>query len=220
MHRVTICIFYACNLYPLVGTGPLPKVFTRMCLDFNRLALLLAPARLAQTFSVPLPFSHLKPLSLYYPRTARTGSENALYAMGVWWALGELPVDDGRPAMDGPVILGRCIPDTDIRALGNCSTDYMMSIKPLSQHSDQSGRSMSATKPNFDTLRLIAEMPFLDRLEWSAVSGRPQQRVYEDVAPLGRAGLVATVPHSTPLMSPTRRLYVTLRGLRRLANQH
>lgn len=77
---------------------------------------------------------------------------------------------------------------------------------------------MSATKPDFDTLRLLAEMPFMDRLELSAVSGRPQQRVYEDVAALGRAGLVATVPHSTPLMSPTRRLYVTPRGLRRLAD--
>lgn len=78
---------------------------------------------------------------------------------------------------------------------------------------------MSATKSNFDTLRLIAEMPLMDRLEWSAVSGRPQQRVYEDVAALGRTGLVATVPHSTPLMSPTRRLYITEAGLRSLAGE-
>ncbi len=76
---------------------------------------------------------------------------------------------------------------------------------------------MSATLPNFDTLRLIAEMPFLDRLELSAVSGRRQQRVYEETAVLRRTGLVGTVPHATALMSPTRRLYVTREGLRQFA---
>ena len=76
---------------------------------------------------------------------------------------------------------------------------------------------MSATLPNFDTLRLIAEMPFLDRLELSAVSGRRQQRVYEESAVLRRTGLVGTVPHATALMSPTRRLYITREGLRQLA---
>ena len=71
--------------------------------------------------------------------------------------------------------------------------------------------------PNFHILRLIAEMPFLDRLELSAVSGRRQQRVYEETAVLRRAGLVGTVPHATALMSPTRRLYLTREGLRHLA---
>ena len=76
---------------------------------------------------------------------------------------------------------------------------------------------MSAVDPKMDTLRLIAEMPFLDRLELSAVSGRRQQRVYEETAVLRRTGLVGTVPHATTLMSPTRRLYVTRGGLRQLA---
>ena len=71
--------------------------------------------------------------------------------------------------------------------------------------------------PNFDTLRLIAEMPFLDRLELSAVSGRRQQRVYEDTSVLRRTGLVGTIPHASALMSPTSRLYVTREGLRQLA---
>ena len=71
--------------------------------------------------------------------------------------------------------------------------------------------------PNFDILRLIAEMPLLDRLELSAVSGRRQQRVYEETAVLRRAGLVGTVPHATALMSPTRRLYLTREGLHQLA---
>ena len=73
--------------------------------------------------------------------------------------------------------------------------------------------------PNFHTLRLIAEMPLLDRLELSAVSGRRQQRVYEETAVLRRTGLVGTVPHATALMSPTRRLYVTRGGLRQLAEE-
>ena len=76
---------------------------------------------------------------------------------------------------------------------------------------------MSLSQPNFDTLRLIAEMPFLDRPELSAVSGKRQQRVYDETAVLVRTGLVGIVPHSTPLMSHTRRLYVTLEGLRQLA---
>ncbi len=76
---------------------------------------------------------------------------------------------------------------------------------------------MSATDPKFHTLRLIAEMPFLDRLELSAVSGRRQQRVYEETAMLRRTGLVSTVPHATALMSPTSRLYLTREGLRQLA---
>ena len=71
--------------------------------------------------------------------------------------------------------------------------------------------------PNFDILRLIAEMPFLDRLELSAVSGRRQQRVYEETAALRRTDLVGTVPHATALMSPTSRLYLTREGLRQLA---
>ncbi len=76
---------------------------------------------------------------------------------------------------------------------------------------------MSATDPKFHPLRLIAEMPFLDRLELSAVSGRRQQRVYEETAMLRRTGLVSTVPHATALMSPTSRLYLTREGLRQLA---
>ena len=82
---------------------------------------------------------------------------------------------------------------------------------------DGARHTTSAMDPNFHTLRLIAEMPFLDRLELSAVYGRRQQRVYEETAVLRRTGLVGTVPHATALMSPTSRLYLTREGLRHLA---
>ncbi len=218
MPRVTNCIFCACDLYHPAGTGPLPKVFTRMGLNFNRLTFLPAPARLAQTLSVPLPFSHPIPLSLYYPCTARTNSENALYTRGVWRAAsGRRETSYGRPC-DSWENVSRTLTSGPWATVPQTLLLASILLTHSSQHSDQSGRSMSATKPNFDTLRFIAEMPFMDRLELSAISGKPQQRVYEDVSVLGRAGLVDTIPHSTPLLSPTRRLYVTLRGLRRLAD--
>ena len=68
-----------------------------------------------------------------------------------------------------------------------------------------------------ELLRLLADMPFLDRLEMTAVSGRSRGAVYRSVRKLEDAGLVASVPHGTELTAPTRRFHLTASGLRRLA---
>ena len=68
-----------------------------------------------------------------------------------------------------------------------------------------------------ELLRLLADMPFLDRLEMAAVSGWSRGAVYKAVARLEDAGLIASVPHGTELTSPTRRFNLTATGLRLLA---
>ena len=68
-----------------------------------------------------------------------------------------------------------------------------------------------------ELLRRLAAMPFLDRLEMAALSGRSQSAVYEAVRKLEDAGLIASVPHGTELVPPTRRFHLTAAGLRRLA---
>ncbi len=60
-------------------------------------------------------------------------------------------------------------------------------------------------------------MPFLDRLDMAAVSGRSRGAVYEAVDRMERDGLVASVPHTAPLIPPTRRYSLTTSGLHRLA---
>ena len=68
-----------------------------------------------------------------------------------------------------------------------------------------------------ELLRLLAGMPFLDRLEMTAVSGRSKGAVHRAVPRLEDAGLIASVPHGTELISPTRRFHLTAPGIRRLA---
>ena len=68
-----------------------------------------------------------------------------------------------------------------------------------------------------ELLRRLAAMPFLDRLEMAAVSGRSRGAVYEAVERMERDGLVASIPHAAPLIPPTRRYYLTVAGLHRLA---
>ena len=68
-----------------------------------------------------------------------------------------------------------------------------------------------------ELLRLLAGMPFLDRLEMAAVSGWSRGAVYKAVPRLEDAGLIASVPHGTILTSPTRRFHLAAAGLRRLA---
>ena len=70
---------------------------------------------------------------------------------------------------------------------------------------------------HLDTLRRLAAMPFLDRLELAAVSGVPDRSAYHAVAALERQGLVASLPHATALLRRTRRYFLTSAGLRRLA---
>ena len=68
-----------------------------------------------------------------------------------------------------------------------------------------------------ELLRRLASMPFLDRLEMAAVSGRSRGAVYEAADRLEEAGLAASGPHAAPLIPPTRRYCLTVAGLHRLA---
>ncbi len=68
-----------------------------------------------------------------------------------------------------------------------------------------------------ELLRLLAQMPFLDRLELAALAGRSRGGVYQAAARLEDAGLIDSVPHGTPLLAPTRRYYVTEQGVKALA---
>ena len=77
---------------------------------------------------------------------------------------------------------------------------------------------MSAGGLHMETLRRLATMPFLDRLELAAVSGVPDRSVYNAVSALERQGLVASLPHATALLRRTRRYFLTNAGLRRLAD--
>ncbi len=68
-----------------------------------------------------------------------------------------------------------------------------------------------------DLLRLLGEMPFLDRLEAAAISGWSKGAVYAACRELEDAGLVAPLPHASDLIAPTQRYHLTYAGLRRLA---
>ncbi len=70
-----------------------------------------------------------------------------------------------------------------------------------------------------ELLRLLADMPFLDRLEAVAVSGWSRGAVYKTVRRLEDAGLAAPVPHATDLTAPTRRFHLTTAGLHHLAQE-
>ena len=66
-------------------------------------------------------------------------------------------------------------------------------------------------------LRCLAAMPFLDRLEMVAVSGRSRGAVYEAVRKLESGRLIASVHHAAQLIPPTRRYCLPTAGLHRLA---
>ena len=70
-----------------------------------------------------------------------------------------------------------------------------------------------------ELLRRLAAMPFLDRIEMAALSGWSQSAVYEAARQLEDDGLIASVPHGTELVAPTRRFHLTADGLRRLAQE-
>ena len=70
-----------------------------------------------------------------------------------------------------------------------------------------------------DLLRLLGEMPFLDRLEAAAVSGWSRGAVYAAFGALEERGLAAALPHASELVAPTRRYALTIAGLRRLATE-
>ena len=68
-----------------------------------------------------------------------------------------------------------------------------------------------------DTLRLLADMPFVDRLEAVTVSGRSRGAVYNAFETLEREELADSVPHASELTPSTRRYFLTADGLRTLA---
>ena len=70
-----------------------------------------------------------------------------------------------------------------------------------------------------DLLRALSRMPFLDRLEMVAVTGRSRGAVYEAVERLESGGLCASVLHATELVPQARRFHLTVAGLRRLADE-
>ena len=69
-----------------------------------------------------------------------------------------------------------------------------------------------------EMMRLLARMPFLDRLEAAAVSGWSRGAVYGSVRRLVGSGLVGSLPHATDLTPLTRRYHLTATGLRLLAS--
>ncbi len=73
------------------------------------------------------------------------------------------------------------------------------------------------SKGQADLLRLLAQMPLLDRLEMAALAGRSRGGVYQAADRLEDAGLIDSVPHGTPLLAPTRRYYLTEPGVKALA---
>ncbi len=68
-----------------------------------------------------------------------------------------------------------------------------------------------------EMLAVLGEMPFLDRLELAAMTGRSRGAVYRGVGRLERADYAASVSHATGLLPLTRRYHLTAAGLRRLA---
>jgi len=66
-------------------------------------------------------------------------------------------------------------------------------------------------------LRLLAEMPFLDRLELAGVSGRSRGAVYRAARHLENSGLADSIPHAADLIPPTRRYCPSAAGLQKLA---
>ena len=63
-----------------------------------------------------------------------------------------------------------------------------------------------------DLLRLLASMPFLDRLEMVALSGWSRGAVYEAIHKLESDGFCAPVLHAIKPAPPARRFHLTAWG--------
>ncbi len=70
-----------------------------------------------------------------------------------------------------------------------------------------------------EILRLLSEMPFLDRLEMVEMSGWSRGAVYGAVEKLEYGGLCASLLHAAGPIPPTRRFHLTAAGLGRLAGE-
>ena len=70
-----------------------------------------------------------------------------------------------------------------------------------------------------ELLRLLARMPFLDRMELAALAGASRGGTYQAVARLAEAGLVASFRHGSALLPATRRYHLSRRGVGELARR-
>ena len=68
-----------------------------------------------------------------------------------------------------------------------------------------------------EILRLLASMPFIDRMDLAAVSGWSRGAVYEAVERLDSGGYCDAVAHATGLFPAAERFHLTAAGLERLA---
>ncbi len=66
-------------------------------------------------------------------------------------------------------------------------------------------------------LRAICETPLTDRLDLVGLTGWSRGAAYEGVRRLVDAGFAVSVPHSSPILPPTRRFLPTADGVRALA---
>ena len=78
---------------------------------------------------------------------------------------------------------------------------------------------MRLSETGIEPLRLLARMPFLDRLELAALFGQSRGGVYEAASRLVDSGILASVPHGTPLLATTRRYYLTEKGMNSLSQE-
>ena len=70
-----------------------------------------------------------------------------------------------------------------------------------------------------ELLGTLTRMPFLDRLELAALSGRSRASVYQRIERFTDACLVESVGQASELVTPTRRFCLSARGVRRLASE-
>ena len=76
---------------------------------------------------------------------------------------------------------------------------------------------MSEARRDVDVLRVLAAMPFLDRLELAAFADLSEGTAHNALSRLQGDGLVDCIRHAGPLIASTRRWRVTAEGLNRLA---
>ncbi len=76
---------------------------------------------------------------------------------------------------------------------------------------------MRAGERERQALRVLAAIPFLDRLELAAVAGMYEEASHNALDRLRREGLADFISHAAPLTATTRRWRLTGDGLRRLA---
>ncbi len=76
---------------------------------------------------------------------------------------------------------------------------------------------MTLASREIELLRMLAQAPFLDRLELAAITGRSPSAVYEGVERLEQGGLVDSISHAAELTPPARRYCPTAEGVETLA---